>query len=94
MFEVRIAEDGTVQLVGRFDAAQKEMAKEALAAVVTSTVIDFRELAYISSAGLGVLLGLQKRLLDSGHRLRLVNLNPHIRELFRLAMLDSVFEIG
>jgi anti-anti-sigma factor len=94
MFEVRIAEDGTVHLVGRFDAAQKEMAKEALGAVVTSTVIDFRELVYISSAGLGVLLGLQKRLLDSGHRLRLVNLNPHIRELFRLAMLDSVFEIG
>lgn len=94
MFKVRFAEDGTVQLVGRFDAAQQERAKEALAVVVTSTVVDFQELAYISSAGLGVLLGLQKRLLDSGHKLRLVNLNPHIRELFRLAKFDSVFEIG
>jgi anti-anti-sigma factor len=94
MFEVRFAEDGTVQLVGRFDAAQKERAKELLAPVVTSTVVDCQELAYISSAGLGVLLGLQKRLLDSGHKLKLVNLNPHIRELFRLAMFDAIFEIG
>jgi anti-anti-sigma factor len=94
MFEVRFAEDGTVQLVGRFDAAQKERAKELLAAVTTSAVVDCQELAYISSAGLGVLLGLQKRLLDSGHKLKLVNLNPHIRELFRLAMFDAIFEIG
>ena len=94
MFDVRFAEDGSVQLVGRFDAAQNEKATELLDKVVTSTVIDFRELTYISSAGLGVLLGLQKRLVDSGHKLRLVNLNPHIRELFRLARFDTIFEIG
>ena len=94
MFDVRFAEDGSVQLIGRFDAAQNEKAKELLAKVVTSTVVDFQELTYISSAGLGVLLGLQKRLVDSGHKLKLVNLNPHIRELFRLARFDAIFEIG
>jgi anti-sigma B factor antagonist len=93
MFEIRFAEEGTILLVGRFDAAQKERARELLSAVVTSAVVDCRDLAYISSAGLGVLLGLQKRLMDSGHRLKLVNLNPHIRELFRLAMFDTIFEI-
>ncbi len=94
MFEVRFAEDGSLKLVGRFDAAEQERARELLAGVTSSAVVDCQDLAYISSAGLGVLLGLQKRLMDSGHRLKLVNLNPHIRELFRLAMFDAIFDIG
>jgi anti-sigma B factor antagonist len=94
MFEIRFAEDGTFALAGRFDAAQSERAKALLAGVTRSAIVDCQELAYISSAGLGVLLGLQKRLMDSGHRLRLVNLNPHIREVFRLAKFDVIFEIG
>ena len=93
MFEVRFAEDGSLKLVGRFDAAERQ-ARELLAGVTSSAVVDCQDLAYISSAGLGVLLGLEKRLMDSGHRLKLVNLNPHIRELFRLAMFDAIFDIG
>lgn len=93
MFEVRFGEDGSLKLVGRFDAAQQARAREQLAVVTTSAVVDCQDLAYISSAGLGVLLGVQKRLMDSGHRLKLVNLNPHIRELFRLAMFDVIFSI-
>ena len=58
-----------------------------------SCVVDFEELSYISSAGLGLLFAAQRRLVDSGKGLRLVKLNPHIREVFQIAGFDRIFEI-
>ena len=93
MFEIKRSTDGTVQLHGRFDAAQISTAKEVLNLVDNSCVVDFSELSYISSAGLGLLFATQKRLVDSGGALTLANLNPHIREVFRIAGFDNIFEI-
>lgn len=95
MFEIRFDRgSGTVHLQGRFDAAQAGRADEVFSRLTTSAVVDFRELDYISSGGLGILFSAQKRLMDAGEGLKLVNLNPHIREVFEIAGFDSIFEIG
>lgn len=94
MFEIEAENDGTIRLRGRFDAAQVEAASKVLDQVTESRVVDFQELKYISSAGLGLLFTVQRRLVDRGHRLRLVNLSPHLRELFMIAQFDRIFEIG
>jgi len=86
--------EGILCLKGRFDASQSATAERALAQAEGKTVVDFAELQYISSAGLGVLLAAQKRLSQSEGGLKLVNMNDHIRELFELAGFDMVFEIG
>jgi anti-anti-sigma factor len=93
MFEVRINEHGHVLLNGRFDAAQVEKARAVFDQIDGSRIVDFAELEYISSAGLGVLLMTQKRLADSGAGLTIRNMNPHIRNVFRLAGFDTIFEI-
>ncbi len=93
MFEITRGDDGTVHLRGRFDAAQVSTAKDVLALVDDSCMVDFAELSYISSAGLGLLFATQKRLVDRGCALTLANLNPHIREIFRIAGFDTIFEI-
>jgi len=92
MFEIRDSA-GRIQLIGRFDASHAEQAREFFNAVAGSAEVDFGALEYISSAGLGVLLGAQKRLAESGNRLKLKNMNQHLRELFRIAGFDHVFEI-
>ena len=93
MFDIRRATSGEVVLSGRLDAAQVEKVREELKAQTTSCVVDFGELDYISSAGMGVLLGVQKRLSEGGQGLTLVNMNRHIREIFRIAGFDHVFTI-
>jgi len=93
MFEINRTANGTVQLHGRFDAARITTAKEVLCLVDDSCVVDFAGLSYISSAGLGLLFATQKRLVDQGRALTLANLNPHIREVFRIAGFDNIFEI-
>lgn len=93
MFEIRTNESGVVVLCGRFDAAQVDTAKAILDRLTESTTLDLRDLEYISSAGLGVLMANQKRLRDNGQGLRLRNVTGHIREIFRIARFDLIFEI-
>lgn len=78
---------------GRLDASQAERARAVLRTIDETCVIDFADLEYISSLGLGVLLEAQKRLMGAGAGLRLRNLNEHLREIFHLAGFDTVFDI-
>jgi len=91
-FDISVS-DGDVRLAGRFDATQVERVRGELEGLSVSTTVDFGELDYISSAGLGVLLSVQKRLSQSGQKLKLINLNSHIREVFRIAGFDQIFMI-
>jgi anti-sigma B factor antagonist len=93
MFDIRRTEDGHIRISGRLDASHAREAKEVLDGLDGSCTLDFSELEYISSAGLGVLLAAQKRLNDIGHNLTLVNLNRHIRDIFRVAGFDFIFDI-
>ena len=93
MFDVKTAENGDVFLEGRFDATQVERAREDLGRINSSCRVHFEDLDYIASAGLGILLSVQKRLRGSGQGLTLVGLNNHIREVFKIAGFDQVFEI-
>ena len=94
MFEIRLGEEGEVLMSGRLDAAQCDKALQFLDAVPAPRVVDLAALEYISSAGLGVLLKTQKRLMAGGQGLRLVNANKHIRDIFKYAGFDRIFEIG
>ncbi|HTP14054.1 MAG TPA: STAS domain-containing protein [Bacteroidota bacterium] len=93
MFDLNIRPDGHIALTGRLDASQADKAKMEFDKVSKSTVVDFKDLEYISSAGLGVLFATQKRLKDAGQGLKLVNMNQHIRDVFRYARFDLIFEI-
>jgi anti-sigma B factor antagonist len=93
MFDIRVADNGEVFLTGRFDATHAERVREEMREVNDSCTVNFEKLDYISSSGLGVLLSIQKRLSESGSSLKLINLNRHIREVFRIAGFDQIFEI-
>jgi anti-anti-sigma factor len=93
MFEIGFADNGDVILSGRFDATQVERARTEFTRVDSSCRVNFENLDYISSAGLGVILSVQKRLRGNGDSLTLFGLNQHIREVFKIAGFDQVFTI-
>ncbi len=93
MFDIRREENGNIALIGRLDASQVDTVRSVLDRLEESCTIDFKELTYISSAGLGILLGTQKRLSSTGKSLNLINLNTHIKDIFLLAGFDLVFKI-
>ncbi len=85
--------EGNVVMKGRLDAAQASSAQAFLDQVQGAATLDCRGLEYISSAGLGVLLRTQKRLLSGGGKLRLVGVNRHLRDIFQYSGFDQIFEI-
>lgn len=93
MLTIDAADAGALRLSGRLDAAQAPLAQAALDRLSGSAVLDMSQLDYISSAGLGVLLKTQKRLMASAGGLRLVGVRGHIREIFAYAGFDQLFEI-
>ena len=93
MFEIGWGEGGRVAMSGRFDAAQADKAEAFLSGIQSSVDVDFHDLQYISSLGLGILLRAQKRLSATGATLRLVRVNKHIREIFRFSGFDRIFPI-
>jgi len=92
MLTIERGTDGTILLVGSWDATQTQQADAFFKTVAEPTVVDFGQLEYISSAGLGILLVTQKRLMKAGG-LTLVRMNKHIRDVFHYAGLDRVFQI-
>jgi len=54
--------------------------------------VDFQDLDYISSAGLGILLATQQRL-KGGKGNKLVHMNRMVRDVFKIARFDLIFEI-
>lgn len=93
MLEIRNGSNDTIVLTGRFDASQVEKAKAFFSQISETRTLDFADLDYISSAGLGILLATQKKLSEGGHALRLVNVNPHIRDVFHFSGFDQIFRI-
>ena len=93
MLTIEPGGDGTVVMKGRLDAAQAASAQAYLDKVAGTVTLDMTGLEYISSAGLGVLLKTQKRLLAAGGKLRLAGVNRHLQDIFQYSGFDQIFEI-
>jgi anti-sigma B factor antagonist len=93
MFEIEQGDNGRVVFRGRLDAAQCPKAQAFLDAAPQASEFDFGGLEYISSAGLGVLLRAHKKAMAGGGKLRLVQVNNHIFDIFRYSGFDQLFEV-
>jgi anti-sigma B factor antagonist len=94
MLEIKLADDEKIVLSGRFDASQASKATEIFDSLTGSWTVDLKDLDYISSKGLAILLKTQKRLKTGPELgLRLVNVNAHINDIFHYSGFDQVFTI-
>jgi len=93
MLAIDFGTNGDVVVSGRLDAAQSPAAQAFLDKVEGAVMLDCTHLEYISSAGLGVLLKTQKRLLGSGGKLRLSGVSRHLQDIFVYSGFDRLFEI-
>jgi anti-sigma B factor antagonist len=56
-------------------------------------ILDFGNVQYLSSAVLGLLIRISKRIYESEGQLRLCNINPKIYEIFKITRLTKTFDI-
>jgi anti-anti-sigma factor len=85
-------------LCRHFGTADGEFPGDGLIPLIEATAqpqiaLDFRQVYFLSSFGLTLLLTLHKRLAASGRRLTLFNLQPHVYEVFSVTRLNSVLDV-
>ena len=92
-----IGKENTVFLSGEVDVGNCGIFKEELGKAVENinedVTLDFGSLDYIDSAGLGILVGVFKRLQERDLTMTVVNSNDYIKKLFRITKLDTLFKV-
>ena len=92
-----IGEIGVFHLRGFLDAHNHTIFRSRLEELVsrgfTKIVVDFRELAYIGSSGIEVVLAHVQKLRDKGGDIVLASLSPKVFKVFDLLGLPSFFKI-
>ncbi|MDR2497581.1 MAG: STAS domain-containing protein [Tannerellaceae bacterium] len=86
-----------ISLSGQLDTLSAvDFEKEIRKAIDSSPgiiVLDGKDLTYISSAGLRLLLTLRKGLAEKGGRLKLQNIREEIMEIFNITGFSSILDI-
>lgn len=87
----------TIRISGQLDTLtsvdfEKEI-RQILADDVTDVILNGEELSYISSAGLRLLLTLQKGMMAKGGVFRLRNIRKEIMEIFDITGFSSILTI-
>ncbi len=87
-----------VELTGDLDLKACPALREELNAYIDREGIhhiffDFREVDFIDSSGLGVLLSCYKRLAPYGGSVRVENLHPKVEMVFALAGMEKILKI-
>jgi len=90
-------EVAVVKLAGRLDSGAAQLAEESFTRMLGSgtphLAIDMSQLAYISSAGLRVLLVVAKKVQQAKGKMVLFGLVPNVREVFAVSGFDKIFAI-
>ena len=85
----------TAAISGRLDTATTPDAEEQLKDgldKVTELVLDFKDLDYISSSGLRLLLTLQKQMNKQGS-MKITNVNDIVKEIFEITGFSDILTI-
>ena len=91
----RNAEETTIELVGRLDTITAPALDKTISSDIESAknlVIDFKSLEYISSAGLRVLLGAQKKMQKIGS-MKVINVCEEVMEVFEMTGFSDILTI-
>lgn len=56
-------------------------------------VLDFRNVQFLSSAVLGLLIRISKKIYEYNSQLRLCNIDPKVYEIFKITRLTKIFDI-
>lgn len=89
------AEETVIELEGRLDTTTAPALDKTIGNDIEGTkslVLDFKRLEYISSAGLRVLLGAQKKMQKCGS-MKLINVCEEIMEVFEMTGFADILTI-
>ena len=92
---VKSPEEVVVHCSGKITSSTSAQLQTLIRSLIPETkcvVIDLTDVSYLDSSGLGAIVGLYVTAKRQNCRLKLINLNQRLQQLFRLTKLASIFE--
>lgn len=85
----------TVRLAGELDhfcaqSVRRDLDRLIADPSVRTLVLDFSNLQFMDSSGIGVILGRYRQMRDRGGQVGVVNMNGHIARIFHMSGMDRV----
>lgn len=97
---IKVTKEGNKTIMflsGSIDIPGAESLKKSLTQILDGdskeVVIDFKEVSFIGSSGIGKLLIFYKNFTSKGGKINIENLNKEIKALFRAIKLDKLFNL-
>jgi anti-sigma B factor antagonist len=88
----------SVMLAGEIDAFTAPSLREELLPLAEgynkTMVVNLKDVSYLDSTGLGVFVGLFKKLKEDGGELRLIELSDRLKRLFEITGLGNLMNIS
>lgn len=85
-----------VTLIGQLDSKTAEIFEQKLASILSPAaqdlIFDMSDLAYISSMGIRLIFKAEKAIEMSGGKVLMVNVQPQIQKIFKIAMVFSKYQ--
>ncbi|MBQ4639624.1 MAG: STAS domain-containing protein [Clostridia bacterium] len=88
----------TVYLEGEMDHCSAQQIRRMLdqsiqESDIKNMVLDMREMSFMDSSGIGVILGRYKVLRSRGGKLTVRNMNRQVEKVFKLSGMDQIIDI-
>lgn len=91
-YKIRILEPSGI-LDGTQAEAFRQEVDAALAEGVDTLLIDLKDITFVDSSGLGILVVVLKKVRASNKEMYVCSINDQVRMLFELTSMDRVFEV-
>lgn len=86
-----------VNLEGELDVSTADKLKEYLHKLVDEKLLDIKinlsNLDYIDSTGLGVMIGILKRIKSENKEIYIINPKSNVKKIFTITGLDKIFKV-
>jgi len=86
-----------INLEGELDVSTADKLKEYLHGLVEQEVVDMKinlsSLEYIDSTGLGVMIGVLKKLRTNDKEIYIINPKSNVKKIFTITGLDKIFKV-
>ncbi|MEG1287682.1 MAG: STAS domain-containing protein [Clostridium sp.] len=86
-----------INLEGELDVSTADKLKEYLHSLIEEKVVDMKinlsNLEYIDSTGLGVMIGVLKKLRSDEKEIYIINPKSNVKKIFTITGLDKIFKV-
>ena len=90
-------EPNIIALQGEIDLHESPNVRESLRPLIESKIpriyVDMRDVSYVDSSGLAVLIDAMQRIANYGGKFGLIGIRPAVRTVLEIARLDQVFRV-